>query len=470
MTILRLAFHHRPSDERQWSQARDFRELNATKENVKLDQSTLADIDALLSDTDELLTTSYPGDRDVRQPVHTVYVPGDQSTPDVTREWGQQALDFVEANGGMVQLAERVIIATRKEAGSQVSQTIPNLHQVAREAEMLAEAVARKLSTEPIEDLRIDFEDGFGNRDDETEDDCVRKAARNAVAGLSGDAAPAFFGIRFKCMEADTRARGLRTLDLFISEVIAAHGSLPKQLVLTLPKVSTVDQVRAMVLACKSLEAEHGLPAGAITFEVQVETPQLILGADGSVPVAPALHAGEGRVTSLHYGTYDYSASMGVAAAYQAMDHPVADFAKNQMLLAVAGTGVHMSDGSTNILPLGEPEDVQRAWALHSGLVRRHLKRGIYQGWDMHPHHLPTRFLATFRFYREGAEAAATRLRNYVFKEDSAVLDEPATAKAMARYLRRGLSCGAHTEEFVIDRTQLSIETLAQIARTGSAE
>ncbi|MDN5661025.1 MAG: aldolase, partial [Brevibacterium aurantiacum] len=211
----------------------------------------MTDIDSLLADTDELLSTRYPGDRDVRQPVHTVYVPGHLSSPSLPREWGAQALDCVEANGGMVQLAERVIIASRKETVAPDSQTMPNLHQVAREAEMLAEAVTTKLATEPIEDLRLDFEDGFGNRGDATEDDCVRQAARNVIAGLDETGAPAFFGIRFKCMEAETRARGLRTLDLFLAEVIAAHGSLPTQLVLTLPKVSTVDQVSAMVIACR---------------------------------------------------------------------------------------------------------------------------------------------------------------------------------------------------------------------------
>jgi citrate lyase beta subunit len=434
---------------------------------VKVERSALDDIDSLLGDTDELLNTSYPGERDVRQPVHTVYVPGDRSTPDLPYQWGQQALEFVDEHGGMLQLAGRVITAARKEAGPGLASQMPSLHQVAREAEQLAEAVTAKLEREPIEDLRLDFEDGFGDRGDETEDACVVKAARDAVAGRSETGAPGFVGIRFKCLEKATRERGLRTLDLFLAELIAAGGTVPDNLVLTLPKVSTVDQVRAMVLACRSLEAEHNLGEGTLTFEIQVETPQIVLGADGTVPLAPAIHAGEGRVTSLHYGTYDYSASMGVAAAHQAMDHPVADFAKNQMMLAVAGTGVHLSDGSTNILPLGEPEEVDHAWALHAGLVRRHLKRGIYQGWDLHPHQLPTRFLATFAFYREGGEKAAQRLRNYVFKEDSTVLDEPATAKALARYLERGFVCGAHTEEFVTAHTKLNLGELAQLARTG---
>ncbi|RAF02556.1 aldolase, partial [Burkholderia multivorans] len=210
-------------------------------------QSTLDDIDALLADTDELLSTRYPGDRDVRQPIHTVYVPGHQADPTVPRQWGEQALAAVEDNGGMVQLAERVIVAARREADETLGLPPPSLHQVAREAELLAEAVTRKVTTEPIEDLRYDFEDGFGDQSDEAEDAAVREAARAVVAGMAEDTAPAFVGIRFKCLEAVTRARGLRTLDLFVSGVIAAHGSLPEGLVLTLPKVSTADQVTAMV-------------------------------------------------------------------------------------------------------------------------------------------------------------------------------------------------------------------------------
>src|SRR5699024_8075810 len=154
-------------------------------------------------------------------------------------------------------------------------------------------------------------------------------------------------------------------------------------------------------------------------------------------------------------------------AAYQAMDHPVADFAKNQMMLAVAGTGVHLSDGSTNILPLGEPEDVHRAWSLHAGLVRRHLKRGIYQGWDLHPHQLPTRFLATFAFYREGGPSAAQRLRHYVCQADSAALAEPAPATALPRCLGRGRAGRAPTREFVTTQTRPGLEHLKSRARTG---
>ena len=123
--------------------------------------------------------------------------------------------------------------------------------------------------------------------------------------------------------------------------------------------------------------------------------------------------------------------------------HPVADHAKAVMQVAAAGTGVPVCDGSTNVLPVGSREQVRAAWALHARLVRRSLERGFYQGWDLHPAQLPTRFAATFAFYRDGVDAAAARLRAYRDRADSGILDEPATARALTDYLQRGLTCGA---------------------------
>ena len=186
------------------------------------------------------------------------------------------------------------------------------------------------------------------------------------------------------------------------------------------------------------------------------------------MPSARLIHAGKGRITSLHYGTYDYSASLGIAAAYQSMEHPVADHAKAVMQAAAAGTGVRLSDGSTNILPVGDPEQVRRGWELHLRLVRRSLERGFYQGWDLHPAQLPTRFAATFAFYRDGFEGAAARLRTYLDKQDSAILDEPATARALADFVLRGLDCGAVSSGEVRASGLVDIHVLAALAhRTG---
>jgi OHCU decarboxylase len=182
------------------------------------------------------------------------------------------------------------------------------------------------------------------------------------------------------------------------------------------------------------------------------------------------VHAAAGRCGGLHYGTYDYSAALGIAAAYQAMDHPVADHAIAVMQLAAAGTGVRVAHGSTNVLPVGDTAAVRAAWALHVRLVRRSLERGVYQGWDLHPAQLVTRYLATYAFYREGLPAAAGRLQAYADRADSSatgsgVMDEPATAFALAGFLVRGLDCGALDLEEVRAATGLDPRALHGFAR-----
>ncbi|MGO3508550.1 MAG: DUF6986 family protein [Glutamicibacter arilaitensis] len=410
------------------------------------DESTLASIEAKLAATDRLLETSYPGETGARQPVHTVYVPGDKYTADLPAAWGANALATAGDAAGLAELAAKLNLA---------------------EPERLGELVAAKLASEPIEDLRLDFEDGYGNRPDAEEDAAVIAAADSVSAAVSAGKAPACIGIRFKCLEAPTRGRGIRTLDLFITRLLE-NGPLPEGLRLTLPKVTTVAQVEAMVHLAEQVERVHGLEAGRIRFEVQVETPQVILAANGTHPVAQLIASGKGRVSSLHYGTYDYSASLGVAAGYQSMEHPVADFAKDVMQVAVAGTGVELSDGSTNIIPAGDPENIAAAWELHARLVSRHLARGIYQGWDMHENQLVTRYLATFAFFREGLQAAGTRLRNYVHQISSAIMDEPATARALARYIHRGVACGAVTADEVTELAQITLPELEAIALNRS--
>jgi citrate lyase beta subunit len=323
-----------------------------------------------------------------------------------------------------------------------------------------------KLERQPVEDLRVDLEDGYRGTDED--DDAV--AAASAVAELvGGPAAPTWCGLRFKSLEAPTRRRGLRSLDLVLG-VLADAGDLPEGWVLTLPKVTAVEQVTAMVEVCGRLERAHGLPDGRLRFELQVETPQAVLGADGAATVARMVHAGAGRVSGLHYGTYDYSAALGIAAAHQAMDHPVADHAKAVMQVAAAGTGVRVCDGSTNVLPVGARDDVHAAWALHARLVRRSLERGFYQGWDLHPAQLPTRFLATYAFFVEALPAAAARLRAYSARVDGGVLDEPATAQALAGIAVRGLDCGALDEAEVEASTGLDVGRLRALARRRPVE
>ncbi|MFC4607668.1 DUF6986 family protein [Streptomyces maoxianensis] len=381
-------------------------------------------ISASLAPVDAELARRYPGDPGTRQPVHTVYVPGDVFAADTIRSWGDQALAALDEHApDAASLA--AVLGLSDELAAPVY-----------------DRVRAKLEREPVEDLRIDFEDGYGGRGDAEEDAHAARAARLiSEAYARGTAAP-YMGIRMKCMEAAVRDRGIRTLDIFLTGLVES-GGLPGGLVLTLPKVTYTEQVTAMVRLLEEFEKARGLDAGRIGFEIQIETSQSILAADGTAAVARMIDAADGRATGLHYGTFDYSACLGVSAAYQAGDHPAADHAKAVMQVAAAGTGVRVSDGSTNVLPVGTTEKVHDAWRLHYGLTRRALARAYYQGWDMHPGHLPTRYAAVFAFYREGFEQAAARLSAYAGHTGGDVMDEPATAKALSGYLLRGIDCGA---------------------------
>ncbi|WP_344172216.1 DUF6986 family protein [Kribbella lupini] len=410
----------------------------------------VGDLDRRLAEADAVLTTRYPGDRGVRQPVHTVYVPGDRFSVRTVDEWGSQAKAALEAHGG-----------TAAQLASALGQSAP-AGASEPQRELVYERVRAKLDDEPIEDLRIDFEDGYGTRSDEEEDAAAVAAARALAETVKAGVAPPYHGLRIKSLEAPTRRRGVRTLDHFVGELAAADALTPG-FVITLAKVTSVEQIDAMVVVLDAVERARSLPK--LGFEIQIETPQSILGPDGTALIPRMITAGAGRVTGLHYGTYDYSASLGVAAAYQSMEHPVADHAKNVMQLSAAGTGVHISDGSTNVLPVGDRAAVHAAWRLHARLVRRSLERGIYQGWDMHPAQLPTRYAATYTFYREGLDSAATRLRAYTGNGDSGYLDEPATATALAAYLLRAADCAATTLPELEKLTGLDESALAKLAK-----
>lgn len=425
-----------------------------TDGRTTLSAALRAEVDASLAGVDAELARRYPGDPGTRQPVHTVYVPAHSFAAGTVRSWGAQALAAMDAHAPTAGAFAAALGVPDDALAAEVHTR-----------------VRAKLAREPVEDLRIDFEDGYGPHSDAEEDADAVRAARLVAAAVREGGAPPYVGIRVKCLEAAVRARAVRTLDLFLTALLDA-GGLPAGLRLTLPKVTHPQQVAAMVRLCEEFERAAGPAAGRIGFEIQIETTQAILGADGRATVARLIDASDGRCTGLHYGTFDYSAACGVGPSQQRPDHPAADHAKAVMQVAAAGTGVRLSDGSTNVLPVGTTAQVHAAWRLHRSLVRRALDRAYYQGWDMHPGHLPTRYAAVYAYYREGLEAAGRRLAGYLAGVAGGVLDEPATARALSGHLLRGLDCGALDGEEVdracgLDRARL--EALAGRAGTTGA-
>ncbi len=407
----------------------------------------------------------YPGESGRRQPVHTVY--------------GGAQLFRSDSVGKIGTVARRALEEYAPEPGVFARA----LGLADGFAETLHARVAEKLAREPVEDFRIDFEDGYGNRPDAEEDGHAVSVAREVATGMGAGTLSPFLGIRIKPLNEEMRERSVRTLDLFLTALLdCTGGKLPDNFVLTLPKVVIVEQVTFFADVLDLLEERLGLEAGTLVFEAMVETAQVIISPQGS-PLLPQLpDASRGRMIAAHFGTYDYTAGVGITAAHQRMRHPACDFAKHVMQVSYAGTGIWLSDGSTAILPVpvyraspGAPltaaqerenhESVHRAWKLHFDDVRHSLVHGFYQGWDLHPAQLPTRYAAVFAFFLEAVDAAGERLRNFVQKAARATLvgdvfDDAATGQGLLNYFARGINCGALTEEEGLQRTSLTLEEL----------
>ena len=388
----------------------------------------------------------FPGESPERQPVHTVYGGAHLFSAGTAGRLGELALDFADrwvSDPGS--LAEIVGIDGDL-------------------AEKVHRAVVDKLRTEPVEDFRIDFEDGYGSRPDDEEDGHARSAAGEVAKGMEGDTLSPFIGIRVKSLSGELHRRALRTLDMFVTTVAEQAGSLPAGFVVTLPKIQDLDQVKVMAEALGELETELGLDE--IPMELMIETPQTVIARDGTVGARRWVEAGGGRVRGAHFGTYDYTASLSITAAFQTMDHPACDFARHTLQVGLAGTGVWLSDGATNVMPVGEDRDMVRgAMRLHYDHIRHSLAHAYYQGWDLHPAQLVTRYAAVYAFFLEALTKAGERLTKFVESAAKATLvgevfDDAATGQGLLNYFLRAIACGAITEEEATSRTGLSLDEL----------
>jgi citrate lyase beta subunit len=405
-----------------------------------------------LRDTHASVGVAFPGDPASRQPVHSVYGGAHLFRSDTAAKLGQlaaRALDDYAPDGSSLA------------AALGLSENTPGF------TEMIRARVAAKLRTEAVEDFRIDFEDGYGHRPDHEEDrDAVSAASEVAAAARQGTLPP-FIGIRIKPLSRELHQRSLRTLDLFVSTLARAQGSFPERLIVTLPKVVATGQVCTAVRAASLLERRLALTSGTLRLELMIETPQAIVSAEGTSPLRAFVQAGEGRVTGVHFGAYDYTALLGITAPWQDIRHPACDFARHMIQASLAQAGVHLADSVTTVLPLpvhrAAPDrplsaveqrenaaGVHRAWRVHFDNIRHSMISGFYQSWDLHPAQLPARYAAVYDFFHSARAAATARLRNFVEQATHATLvgsvfDDAATGEGLLNFFARGLSCGALT-------------------------
>ena len=393
---------------------------------------------------------AYPGDSGSRQPVHTVYGGAHLFQRDTAAKLGDLAVRFLDQH---MATPER-LAATLGIQGPDGTDLADTVHSRVRE----------KLVREAVEDFRIDFEDGYGPRPDAEEDAEAVRVGGELASGLAEESLPPFIGIRIKPLSGELHRRGLRTLDLVLTALLSDNGvSLPPNFFVTLPKVVVPEQVASLATALEMIEDRLGQAPGAVGLELMIETTQSILDAEGRSNLPLLVAAGRGRCVGAHFGVYDYTAAYGLTPDQQTMRHPACDVARHMMKIALRGTGVWLSDGATNVVPV-EP-GVEEAMRLHYDDVRHSLANGYYQGWDLHPAHLITRYAALNAFFLEGLDASVSRLRNFVEAAARATLagsvfDDAATGQGLLNFFLRGVACGAITEAEAL-ATGLTMEELA---------
>jgi citrate lyase beta subunit len=424
-----------------------------------LDKGWLDEASAALREANLAFADAHPGEGPGRQPVHTVYGGAQLFAADTTIKLGRVAekamADYApdaSALGEALGMSEHPALAT------------------------IDQRVRDKLAREPVEDYRIDFEDGYGNRPDEEEDGHCRAVVAELSKGIADKTLPPFIGMRIKPLNEELRGRSIRTLDLVLSGLVE-NGAIPDNWVVTVPKITIIEQVEFFVRVLERLEERLDLEPGSLIFEAMVETPQIILSSQGTSLLPLLVEAADGRLAGAHFGTYDYTAGCNITAAYQRMRHPACEFAKNVMQVAFAGTGVWLSDGSTTVMPvpvhrgdsLSDEQNaeniagVHAAWRLHYDDVRHSLAGGFYQGWDLHPAQLVSRYGALYSFFLEGIDAAGVRLKNFVSKAAQATLvgdvfDDAATGQGLLNFFLRGINSGAITEAEALAMTGLTAE------------
>lgn len=422
----------------------------------------LAEAEALLREANVAFAKAHPGESPGRQPVHTVYGGAQLFAADSVPKLGAVALRALNTYA-----ADPATLGAALGIADQ-----PALSTIDRR-------VREKLAREPIEDFRIDFEDGYGNRPDAEEDHHAGAVAAELTKGMSGGTLSPFIGMRVKPLNEELRARSIRTLELVMTALVEG-GGIPERWIVTIPKITIIEQVDYTVAVLRSLEKKLGLADGTLRFEVMVETPQIILDQSGTSLLPRLLDASDGRLRGAHFGTYDYTAGINITAAHQRMRHLACDFAKHCMQVAFAGTNVWLSDGSTTVMPVpihraaaGESlspaqeaenaASVHAAWKLHFDDIRHSLAGGFYQGWDLHPAQLVTRYAALYSFFLDGIDAAGVRLNNFVGKAAQATLigdvfDDAATGQGLLNFFLRGINSGAITEDEALRMTGLTAE------------
>lgn len=426
-----------------------------------------------------------------RNPIHVVYGGAHLFKAETAQKLGQKALqsleesapDFIEFSKAMW-LKGADILPNYAGAIDDISRQFNEREEkLKREnfAAWFAMAVYRKtinkLRREPVEDFRIDFEDGYGFRTDAEEDAHAISASEQLAASRRQSAFKTpFCGFRIKSFQKETFKRAVRTLDLFLTNLVEkGGGEVPENFVVTLPKIKRSEEVEILAELLGEFERKNSIDNGAIRIEIMIETPEAIVNERGEINLRKLIEAGNGRVNSAHFGAYDYTASFGISGVHQHLRHDACNFARQMMQVSLAPLGIRLSDSVTTEMPvavhkgenLAEKLRIQNTRAIHSAW-RRHFNNvthslidGFYQSWDLHPAQLPARYAAVYAFFLDAKDAQSRRLKGFIEKATQAmttgnVFDDAASAQGLLNFFLQAINCGAIEKGEVLEITDLS--------------
>jgi len=424
----------------------------------------------------------------IRNPVHVVYGGADRFSAQTPAKFGKLALqsignyapNFVEfANAMWLKGCDTLPIYEDVVADLEFK-LIENAEMVKQEnysawfAWTIYNRVIEKLKREPIEDFRIDFEDGYGIRSDEEEDSHAILASTELVNSFLNQTITLFCGFRIKSFQAETFQRAVRTLELFLTNLLEkTNNILPENFVVTLPKITRAEEVTVLDELLTEFEKQNNLAPNSIKIEIMIETPEAIL------EIKNLAEAAKDRIVAAHFGAYDYTASFGITAVHQHLKHDACNFARNVMQIALSPLGIRLSDSVTTEMPVpihkGEnltnqqikenKQVVHQAWRLHFNNVTHSLTNGFYQSWDLHPAQLVARYAAVYSFFLESFDEQSIRLKRFLDKATKATMsgnqfDDAASAQGLLNYCIRAVSCGALSESEVLKAANLTLEEL----------
>lgn len=400
------------------------------------------------------------------QPIHTFYGGAHLFRFNTAKKMGELALRGLTSYAKNGDELLRVFAA---DTGVLPASDTRSQHEKALFAKIHSRLVS-KLQTEPVEDYRVDFEDGYGVRSNEEEDDEAVRVAKETAKALEENQLPELFGLRIKALNKTYLKRSLRTLEIYISSLLEnSNGRMPRYFIVTAPKIESPVEAKILNRALTEIEQKFNLPANSVYADLMIESPSAVI-SGGKLNIGNIIDAAGERCLAINIGIYDFTSMLGVAAQSQEYKHPFAGLLRLLLKMEIVQKRIYLSDGATHILPVeiygkekdsAHPNDalrsanrdaIHKAWRLAYNNNLHSLYYGIYQGWDLHPYQLIPRYVALYKYFLNDLSNSIERMKNFLGSDTNQSLtshffDDAASALGLYNYFVKAASCGAITDD-----------------------